>query len=238
MIENMQVTASPLIVALDYAEAEPALAMAAQLDPALTRVKVGKQLFTREGPGLVGALHELGFEVFLDLKFHDIPNTVAGAVAAAADLGVWMVNVHASGGSRMMRAAMEALENKPHRPLLIAVTVLTSMDQTDLLELGIRETPAERVQALAELTELAGLDGVVCSAQEAAMLSTQCATEFLRVTPGIRLAGDDAGDQRRVVTPVQAMENGATHLVMGRSITHAVDPSAALSHVLRSISAS
>ena len=237
MLNNTQVTYSPLIVALDYAEAEPALAMAAVLDPVLTRVKVGKQLFTREGPGLVDALHALGFEVFLDLKFHDIPNTVAGAVEAAADMGVWMVNVHASGGSRMMRAAMEALENKTDRPLLIAVTVLTSMDQSDLLELGITETPAERVSALAKLSELAGLDGVVCSAQEAAMLSRQCAKAFLRVTPGIRLAGDDAGDQRRVVTPDQAMTNGASYLVMGRSITHAADPAAALTQVLRSISA-
>lgn len=228
-------TASPLIVALDYPEAEPALAMAKLLDPALARVKVGKQLFTREGPALVRALHELGFEVFLDLKFHDIPNTVAGAVAAAADLGVWMVNVHASGGSRMMRAALEALETRGSRPLLIAVTVLTSMDQTDLFELGITETPAQRVSALAKLTESAGLDGVVCSAEEAAMLSTQCEPSFLRVTPGIRLPGDDAGDQRRVVTPVQAMANGATHLVMGRSITGAADPRATLATVLQSI---
>ena len=235
MLDTASQITSPLIVALDYPEAEAALAMAKLLDPTLTRLKVGKQLFTREGPALVRALHELNFDVFLDLKFHDIPNTVAGAVAAAADLGVWMVNVHASGGSRMMCAAMEALEARNTRPLLTAVTVLTSMDQTDLLELGITQTPAQQVGVLAKLTESAGLDGVVCSAEEAAMLSAQCGPLFLRVTPGIRMAGDDPGDQRRVVTPARAMANGATHLVMGRSITGATDPRAAVASVLQSI---
>lgn len=228
---------TPLIVALDFPEPEPALALAAAIDPGLARVKVGKQLFTREGPALVRALHDLGHQVFLDLKFHDIPNTVAGAVAAAAELGVWMVNVHAAGGSRMMRAAREALEQVDQPPLLIAVTVLTSMDAGDLRELGIDADPAEQVLRLADLTRKSGLDGVVCSAREASLLRDRCGDEFLRVTPGIRLAGDAVGDQRRVVTPEEALAGGATHLVIGRSVTAAVDPGATLRAIARSLPA-
>lgn len=225
----------PLIVALDYPSAAPALAVADLLDPTLTRVKVGKQLFTREGPALVHALHDRGFDVFLDLKFHDIPNTVAGAVTAAAELGVWMVNVHASGGSRMMTAAVEALAAFDNPPLLTAVTVLTSMDESDLTELGWSGDPLSRVLALAELAQRSGVDGVVCSAQEAGVIRDQLDADFLRVTPGIRLPGDDAGDQRRVVTPWDALAGGATHLVMGRSITGAASPGETLAHIVSEI---
>ena len=229
---------SNLIVAMDFATAEEAMRLARQLNPAEVRLKVGKQLFTVAGPDLVRSLQDLGFDIFLDLKFHDIPNTVAQAVRAAADLGVWMVNVHASGGARMMRAAREALSDCSHPPLLIAVTVLTSMDETDLLELGISETPAERVSRLAALAQSSGLDGVVCSAQEAAMLSTQCGQDFSLITPGIRLPEDAAGDQRRVVTPWDAIAGGSTYLVMGRSITGAANPTAVVDGIIGKLSSS
>ena len=228
---------SPIIVALDYPSLDKALACAQGLDPAKVRVKVGKQLYTSEGPRVLDELHALGFEVFLDLKFHDIPNTVAAAVGAAADLGVWMVNVHASGGRRMMEAAAAAVAKRAKaRTQLIAVTVLTSMDETDLLELGISETPAERVGRLADLAQSSGLDGVVCSAQEAAMLSRQCGPEFSLITPGIRLPEDSAGDQRRVVTPWDAMAVGSTYLVMGRSITGAANPVAVVDSIIGKLS--
>lgn len=222
---------SPVIVALDFPHQEPALALAEQLSPQLCRLKVGKELFTRSGPQLVETLQQRGFEIFLDLKFHDIPHTVAGAVRAAADLGVWMVNVHAGGGRRMMVAAREAVEGSSHKPLLIGVTVLTSMSQDDLAELGEPGTPAERVSLLSALAADSGLDGVVCSAQEAPQLRAERGSDFCLVTPGIRLAGDDAGDQRRVVTPRDAMDNGASYLVIGRSITTAKDPMAALQRI-------
>ena len=222
---------TPVIVALDYPSAEPALALAAALSPQLCRLKVGKELFTRSGPALVETLQQRGFEVFLDLKFHDIPNTVAAAVRAAAELGVWMVNVHAGGGRRMMEAAVESLQRCDHRPLLIGVTVLTSMTNADLLELGYVETTDQRVQRLAALAADCGLDGVVCSALEAEALRGARGEEFCLVTPGIRLAGDDAGDQRRVVTPAAAVAKGASYLVIGRSITGAADPLAALQQV-------
>jgi orotidine-5'-phosphate decarboxylase len=222
---------SPIIVALDYDNAPAALALAEKLDPALCRVKVGKELFTRTGPALVEQLQQRGFELFLDLKFHDIPNTVAAAVRAAAELGVWMVNVHASGGRRMMEAAREAIDRSEQQPLLIAVTVLTSMSAEDLQELGHTETPEQRVLSLARLSQDSGMDGVVCSAQESALLRAQCGQHFSLVTPGIRLAGDDAGDQRRVVTPQDAMANGSDYLVIGRSITQAADPIATLQEI-------
>ncbi len=228
---------SPLIIALDYPDARAAQAMAAQLDPQTVRVKVGKQLFTAEGPAVVKALVADGFDVFLDLKFHDIPNTVAGAVLAAVDLGVWMVNVHASGGSRMMRAAVDALAGRAGAPLLTAVTVLTSMNEEDLHELGYSGAAIDRVSALAALAEASGVDGVVCSAIEAARLREERAESFLRVTPGIRLAGDATGDQRRVLTPEMALAQGATHLVIGRSVTGAADPQAVVTQILRSIKA-
>ena len=222
---------SPVLVALDYADEEAAVALAARLSPALCRLKVGKELFTRSGPQLVDKLQGMGFEIFLDLKFHDIPNTVAGAVRAAADLGVWMVNVHASGGRRMLEAAADALTGYQQRPLLIGVTVLTSMSDEDLLEMGYTETAGQRVSRLATLAADAGLDGVVCSAQEAPTLRSAHGADFALVTPGIRLGGDDAGDQRRVVTPADAVANGATYLVIGRSITGAPEPLEALARV-------
>ena len=222
---------TPVVVALDYPSAQPALELVEQLRPRLCRLKVGKELFTRSGPALVEELQRRGFEVFLDLKYHDIPNTVAAAVRAAAELGVWMVNVHASGGRRMMEAAAEALQGITHRPLLIGVTVLTSMGDDDLRELGYTQGAGERVLSLAALAADSGLDGVVCSAQEAPALRAQRGGDFCLVTPGIRLAGDDAGDQRRVLTPAQAVAAGADYLVIGRSITGASDPLAALQRV-------
>ena len=228
--------ASPIIVALDYPQPDQALAMADRLDPAKVRVKVGKELFTRGGPEVVRALRGKGFEVFLDLKFHDIPNTVAGAVKAAADLGVWMVNVHASGGSRMMLAAREALSGYHRPPLLIAVTVLTSQERADLQEVGVNDEPEEQVRRLAGLTRDSGLDGVVCSAREAVMLRAACGDDFTLVTPGIRPAGSAGDDQRRVVTPPQAREWGVDFMVIGRPITRAENPTAAVDDILQSLS--
>ena len=222
---------TPVIVALDFASAQPALDLVARLSPDLCRLKVGKELFTRSGPALVENLQQRGFEVFLDLKFHDIPNTVAAAVRVAADLGVWMVNIHASGGRRMMEAAVAELEGLDNKPLLIGVTVLTSMSDADLNELGYEETAAQRVQRLAALAADCGLDGVVCSALEAPALRETRGEGFCLVTPGIRLAGDAAGDQRRVVTPADALALGSDYLVIGRSITAAADPLAALHRV-------
>jgi orotidine-5'-phosphate decarboxylase len=226
---------TPIVVALDYPAASEALDLARRLSPDLCRLKVGKELFSSSGPALVEQLQHLGYEVFLDLKFHDIPNTVAGAIRAVADLGVWMINVHASGGQRMMAAAREALESSSHRPLLIAVTVLTSMTEKDLLEIGCEESVQERVMRLANLARESGLDGVVCSAMEAGALRKIHGDDFCLVTPGIRLAGDSAADQRRVVTPVEALAMGSDYLVMGRSITGASDPLVALQRTHREL---
>jgi len=223
-VKGEGVSQNKIIVALDFPDAASALALVDRLDPALCRLKVGKELFTVAGPDLVRALVARGYEVFLDLKFHDIPNTVAAACRAAAGLGVWMVNVHAAGGRRMMQAASEALAELPQRPLLIGVTVLTSMSAEDLAETGIAAAPADQVMRLAGLTQACGLDGVVCSAQEAALLRQRLGEDFRLVTPGIRPAGSEAGDQRRVMTPTQAIAAGATDLVIGRPITAAVDP--------------
>ena len=222
---------TPVVVALDYPSAAPALDLAARLSPELCRLKVGKELFTRCGPDLVETLQNHGYEIFLDLKFHDIPNTVAGAVRAAAELGVWMVNVHASGGRRMMEAAAEVLSGMEKKPLLIGVTVLTSMSDQDLAELGYTESAAQRVLRLAALAADCGLDGVVCSALEAPQLRAAQGADFCLVTPGIRLAGDDAGDQRRIVTPADAIARGSDYLVVGRSVTGAAEPLAALQRV-------
>jgi orotidine-5'-phosphate decarboxylase len=222
---------TPIIVALDYPLARTALDLAQRLSPALCQLKVGKELFTSSGPALVEKLQHMGFDVFLDLKFHDIPNTVAGAVRAAAELGVWMVNVHTCGGRRMMVAAAEVIAAYRHRPLLIGVTVLTSMSDEDLLELGYGECSHERVMRLAALAANSGLDGVVCSAQEATALRQAQGSEFCLVTPGIRLAGDDPADQRRVVAPADALAMGSDYLVIGRSITAAADPLKALQRV-------
>ena len=190
---------------------------------------MGKELFTIAGPELIKSLHQLGFEVFLDLKFHDIPNTVAKAVLAAAKLDVWMVNVHASGGSEMMETTIAAMQTAGGKqPLLIAVTVLTSMDAHGLRETGINQTPAERVLELAKLTQNSGLAGVVCSAQEAQLLKQQLGSEFILVTPGIRPAFASVGDQKRIMTPAQAIAAGSDYLVIGRPITQAEDPMHAL----------
>jgi orotidine-5'-phosphate decarboxylase len=218
-----------VIVALDYAAAEDALRFVDTLDPALCRVKVGKELFTQAGPELVRELHKRKFDVFLDLKFHDIPATTAKAVKAAADLGVWMVNVHASGGEAMLRAAVDAL--KPYgdkRPLLIAVTVLTSMDDTELEALGVDGPVSAQVLKLATLTSDCGLDGVVCSAQEAGLLRGTLAEDFLLVTPGIRPADSERDDQKRIMTPAEAVAAGVDYLVMGRPVRNAADPVATL----------
>lgn len=220
-----------IIVALDYSDAASALALAALLDPSLCRVKVGKELFTGAGPRLVEQLIQRGFEVFLDLKFHDIPNTTAQACKAAAALGVWMVNVHAFGGRRMMEAAREALAHAKNPPKLIAVTVLTSMVQDDLADLGIVATPAEQVLRLAGLAQASGLDGVVCSALEAGLLRQQFGAEFCLVTPGIRPADASADDQSRIMTPRAALQNGSSYLVIGRPITKAADPLKALQQI-------
>ncbi|KAB7623654.1 orotidine-5'-phosphate decarboxylase [Alkalilimnicola sp. S0819] len=221
-----------ILVALDFAEAADALALARQLDPAACRLKVGKELFVRAGPDLVRRLQEAGFEVFLDLKFHDIPNTVAAACRAAAELGVWMVNVHALGGGAMMQAAREAVDTVPRPPLLIAVTVLTSHDQATVSQIGLAGTPADNVARLAALSAEQGLDGVVCSAAEAPMLRRERGEDFRLVTPGIRPAGSEAGDQKRVLTPRQALAAGSDYLVVGRPITRSPDPLAAL-HAIR-----
>ena len=220
-----------IIVALDFAAQEDALALAAMLDPKLCRLKVGKELFTAAGPALVERLAGSGFEVFLDLKFHDIPNTVASACKAAAKLGVWMLNVHALGGSRMMEAAREALEGVAKRPRLIAVTVLTSMGPGDLKELGLPGNPRETVLRLARLAHASGLDGVVCSAQEAAPLRQELGAGFCLVTPGIRPAFSAQDDQVRIVTPAEAIRLGSDYLVIGRPITKAADPLQALQQI-------
>ncbi|GAB3472318.1 orotidine-5'-phosphate decarboxylase [Azotobacter salinestris] len=219
---------TPIIVALDFPSREAALALAARLDPAQCRVKVGKELFTRCGPGIVETLQWQGFEVFLDLKFHDIPNTTAMAVKAAAELGVWMVNVHCSGGLCMMRACRESLDGiNGRRPLLIGVTVLTSMEREDLAGIGLDVEPQRQVLRLAALAEQAGLDGLVCSAQEAPALKA-AHPQLKLVTPGIRPAGSAQDDQRRILTPHQALEAGSDYLVIGRPISQAADPAQAL----------
>jgi orotidine-5'-phosphate decarboxylase len=223
-----------VIVVLDYPDQAGAMRLVEQLDPAVCRVKVGKELFTATGPALVEQLVRRGFDVFLDLKFHDIPNTVAGACRAAARLGVWMVNVHASGGRAMLAAAREAIDaGTGQRPLLIGVTVLTSLSSADLADIGIAPDAGAQVLRLAHLCFDAKLDGVVCSAEEAPMLNAAfpSARNFLKVTPGIRLAGDAMGDQQRVVTPVDAIRMGADYLVIGRSITRSKDPIARLHEI-------
>ncbi len=228
MTNTPQHNDSKIIVALDYADAASALKLVNQLDPALCRVKVGKELFTAVGPQFVEELSRAGFGVFLDLKFHDIPNTVAKACAAASNLGVWMLNVHASGGLEMMQAAQQAVSNSAEKPILIAVTVLTSMNQASLSQIGITTDLATHVLNLAKLTQQAGLSGVVCSALEAPILRQQLGKDFCLVTPGIRPANASLDDQSRVVTPADALQNGASYLVIGRPITQAANPLKAL----------
>lgn len=223
----------PIIVALDFPESAQALNFSEKLEPSLCRLKVGKELFTSSGPMLVEALMKKGFEIFLDLKFHDIPNTVASACKAAAGLGVWMMNVHALGGSAMMQAARRAIEDSPCK--LIAVTLLTSMGREDLHEIGLMGEPADVVDRLATLAKSCHLDGVVCSAVEAAMLRKKFGGDFCLVTPGIRPAGSDAGDQKRIMTPKQAMQNGSDYLVIGRPIREAIDPNRELEKIMEDI---
>ncbi|MCG7564845.1 orotidine-5'-phosphate decarboxylase [Pseudoalteromonas sp. CnMc7-15] len=230
------VDSKKVLIALDYDDQGKALAFVKQLSPRTCRLKVGKEMFTLFGPDFVKQLVDLGFDVFLDLKFHDIPNTVAKAVTAAAKLGVWMVNVHASGGVAMMEKAKAALTPFGDKaPLLIAVTVLTSMDEIQLKQLGIDKSPQEQVLYLAKLAQQAGLDGVVCSAQEAQLLKSQLGSEFTLVTPGIRPAGSDAGDQKRIMTPERAVASGSDYLVIGRPITQAADPVAVLTEINESL---
>ena len=226
---------SKIIIALDYDNPESVFQFTDQLDPQHCRLKVGKELFTRAGPGLVRELVAQKFDVFLDLKFHDIPNTVAKAVAAADDLGVWMTNVHASGGSSMMKAASEALKAKNSSMLLIGVTVLTSMDDPDLVEIGVINTAGQQVENLAKLAQQSGLDGVVCSAKEAAMLKQSLGDNFKLITPGIRLSNSVADDQKRVVTPFDAIALGSDYLVIGRPITQSSNPMATLNEINKSI---
>jgi orotidine-5'-phosphate decarboxylase len=220
-----------VIVALDFADARAALDLAQRLDPRHCRVKVGKELFTAGGPRVVERLASAGFGVFLDLKFHDIPNTVSGACRAAAALGVWMLNVHAFGGRAMLAAARESLPAGPPSPRLIAVTLLTSMGAQDLADIGVQGTPRELVVRLARLARETGLDGVVCSAQEVSALRAACGDEFCLVTPGIRSADTTQEDQQRIMTPAGAIANGSDYLVVGRPITRAPDPLAALERI-------
>ena len=222
---------SRVIVALDYADAKSATVLVDRLEPSACKLKVGKELFTAAGPALVAGLVQRGFDVFLDLKFHDIPNTVARACKVCAHLGIWMINVHALGGRAMMTAARDAIESAPHRPKLIAVTVLTSMAEADLREVGIDANPLVEVMKLAELAAKCALDGVVCSAHEAAAIRDLIGDRFLRVTPGIRLTEESAGDQKRVMTPKVAIESGASYLVVGRPVTRAADPLAVLARI-------
>lgn len=228
-IQGVHLTEKRIIIALDFPTAAAAEQFLSGLDPASCRVKIGKELFTAAGPDFVRRVVALGFDVFLDLKFHDIPNTVAGAVRVAAELGVWMINVHASGGVAMMSEAREALEVvSGTRPLLIAVTILTSLAGDDLTRQGISCSPAEQVIRLAEMTSEAGLDGVVCSAAETPLLRERFGDRFALITPGIRRTEDARGDQKRVVGPAEAVAMGSTYLVVGRPITQATSPAQAL----------
>ncbi|MFW2372846.1 MAG: orotidine-5'-phosphate decarboxylase [Gammaproteobacteria bacterium] len=213
-----------IIVALDYAHEKQALELVDRLDNKLCRLKVGKEMFTHLGPGFIEKLHKREFQVFLDLKYHDIPNTVARACSAAADLGIWMLNVHAFGGRQMMEASVEAIANREHKPHLIAVTVLTSMSDADLQEMGIQYTASEMALKLASMARECGLDGVVCSAQEASAMRQSLGSDFLLVTPGIRPTGASSDDQHRIMTPADAIHAGSSYLVIGRPITQAEDP--------------
>ena len=236
-MENRGIMLDPkVIVALDFDNKREALNLVSQLDNSQCKLKVGKEMFTYFGPEFVKELVKRNFDVFLDLKFHDIPNTVAKACLAAADLGVWMLNVHASGGPKMMEHTQRELEVLgDQRPKLIAVTVLTSMDQSQLSAIGIDKTPEQHVLSLAKMTQNSGLDGVVCSAQEASILREQLGKDFLLVTPGIRPIGSDKGDQQRTMTPPDAIQAGVSYMVIGRPITKATNPLEALININASI---
>lgn len=228
-----------LIVALDYDNQAQCLSLVERLNPSDCRLKVGKELFAAAGPSLVQALVAKGFDVFLDLKYHDIPNTVAKAITAASRLGIWMINVHASGGPAMLAAARAAVDQIAGRkPFLIGVTVLTSMGDEDLAQIGVNANAEQQVLHLARLCKRARLDGVVCSAREASLLKGEFGSEFVLVTPGIRPAGADLGDQRRTLTPAEAIAAGSDYLVVGRPITAAIDPAQACRDILASINGS
>lgn len=218
---------SKIIVALDFNDIAEVLQFVGQIKPSECRLKVGKELFTAYGPQIVRELQALGFEVFLDLKFHDIPNTVYKSIRVAADLGVWMVNVHASGGREMLTKARQAIVDSQHKPLLIAVTILTSLSEAAVTEIGYKHSLREQALHLASLSHECGLDGVVCSAHEAAAIK-QVTTEFLTVTPGIRLSVDKVDDQTRIMTPSVAVASGADYLVIGRPITQSTAPAETL----------
>ena len=228
---NQELTDPKVLIALDFANAKDAISFVEKIDAGKCRLKVGKELFAVAGPEFVKILVSKGFDVFLDLKYHDIPNTVAKAVQAAAKMGVWMVNVHALGGRKMMQAAKQAIDESENKPLLIAVTILTSMEQSDLAELGLPGSPRENVLRLASLAKASGLDGVVCSAQEASDLRSELGNDFCLVTPGIRPAGADVNDQKRIMTPQQAMFAGSSYLVIGRPITQAKNPITVLDEI-------
>ncbi len=232
----MSIIDPKVIVALDTSDPAQALEFASRTSPELCKLKVGKELFTSAGPQLVEKLVTQGFDIFLDLKFHDIPNTVRKAVFAASQLGIWMINVHASGGQAMLLAAREAVDMAgSYRPFLIAVTVLTSMSDEDMPQLGINRTVSEQVQTLAALALESGLDGMVCSAKEAATLRRQFGDSALLVTPGIRPVGANADDQQRIMTPRQAIADGSSYLVIGRPITQHASPSEALAEINQSL---
>ncbi|HLX54946.1 MAG TPA: orotidine-5'-phosphate decarboxylase [Aquella sp.] len=235
VIETVIPEQSPIIVALDFANIADANNLVAKLDPRMCKLKVGKELFTIAGPKFVEQLVVSGYDVFLDLKFHDIPNTVYGACKAAANLGVWMVNVHASGGQKMLQEARRAIDESTHKPLLTAVTVLTSMNEEDLKQIGITDGVEAQIKRLAKLSYESGLDGVVCSALEAKMIKEHTDAKFLTVTPGIRLANSTSDDQSRIMTPELAISNGADYLVIGRPITASKDPKATLLDILHNI---
>ena len=217
-----------VIVALDYSSAEQAVEFARRARPDLCRLKVGKELFTSAGPAVVDSLQNLGYEIFLDLKFHDIPNTVMKACRAAANLGVWMMNVHASGGRAMMEAAREGVETASYRSFIIAVTVLTSMTQRDLAEMEITSDLEKLVVRLCGNTLESGLDGVVCSAREAPLLRREFGDSALLVTPGIRPEWAAQNDQSRIVSPSIALRDGSSYLVIGRPVTEHSNPLEAL----------
>jgi orotidine-5'-phosphate decarboxylase len=220
-------------VALDVPDAASAARLIGQLEGNCCWFKVGMELFTAAGPAVLGPLVKRGHSVFLDLKFHDIPNTVAGAVRSAARLGVRMVNVHAAGGPAMLAAARAALDGVEDPPELLAVTMLTSMDSSQLKATGLDRSPSEQVGLLARMSIEAGIRGFVCSAEEVAALRALTGPEGLLVIPGIRPAGSDVADQRRIATPAEALRQGASHLVVGRPITQALDPAEAAEAILK-----
>jgi orotidine-5'-phosphate decarboxylase len=232
----MGTQSKPIIVALDFSREYDAEALVDRIDPARCRLKVGKELFTRSGPRLVSKFIDAGFDVFLDLKFHDIPNTVAGACDAAADLGCWMINVHASGGRAMLEAAAARMAQRRIKPKLIAVTVLTSMDDGAIAEVGINESTENHVHRLASLSKTCGMDGVVCSPNELQMIKASLGAGFLAVTPGVRPRQSASDDQRRIATPSAAIRMGADYLVIGRPITQAPDPVAAVNAIITELS--